>query len=72
MLNTCFSLICKPLHLHEVNGKEAHFVPNVQNNIELAQKVTLWEAFEIQSAISLHMNVQVRELARWSRAAFSI
>lgn len=72
MLNTRFSLICKTLHLHEVDRKETHFVPNVQNNIDLAQKVAFWETFEIQSPIKLLVNVQIRELARWSRAAFSV
>ena len=38
----------------------------------LAQKVTFWKAFEIQSAVSLLMDVQISELARWSRAALPV
>jgi len=47
MLDTRFRLICKPLHRHVIDWKETHFVPNVQNYIDLLNRQTNRKNYEI-------------------------
>lgn len=52
-------IISKALHLDEINRKEAHLVPHMENHIKLADKITVWISLEKQTAFFILIHIQV-------------
>ena len=58
MLNLCICFVCETLHLNEVDGEVANFVPHVQYNVYLQKSKRLGKLSEIEGE-------QFRSLSKW-------